>query len=63
LKKGDTVTVWLETIDKGVFDYFRTAGSESGRNASPANPVSNISNGALGYFNASSVRKGSIIYQ
>ena len=63
LKKGDTVTVWLEAIDKGVFDYFRTAGSEGGQNASPANPVSNISNGALGYFNASSVRKGSIIYQ
>lgn len=63
LKKGNNVTAWLESIDKEVFDYFRTANSEGGQNVSPANPVSNISNGALGYFNACSVRKRSIIYQ
>jgi len=57
LAKGDQVSVWLETVDPGVYDYFRTAGSDSGESASPANPVSNISNGALGYFNACSVRK------
>ncbi|MCK9413679.1 MAG: DUF4249 domain-containing protein [Prolixibacteraceae bacterium] len=57
LVKGDLVTVWLESIDHGVFEYFRTAGSDGGESASPANPVSNISNGALGYFNACAVRK------
>jgi hypothetical protein len=57
LVKGDQVTVWLESIDHGVFEYFRTAGSDGGESASPANPVSNISNGALGYFNACAVRK------
>jgi len=62
-EKGDVITVWLETIDKGVFQYFHSANSEGGQNASPANPVSNISNGALGYFSASSVRKGIIVYQ
>jgi hypothetical protein len=62
LVKGDIIDVWLECIDKGVFDYFRTANSEGGQNASPANPVSNISNGALGYFNACPVRKAQIIY-
>src|ERR1035437_4861590 len=62
LVKGDKIDVWLECLDKGVFDYFRTANSEGGRNASPANPVSNITNGALGYFNACSVRKAQIIY-
>ena len=62
LVKGDIITVWLECIDKGVFEYFRTANSEGGQNASPANPVSNISNGALGYFSASSVRKALIVY-
>ena len=56
-KKGDSISVWLETIDKGAYDFFRTAGSYSGQSASLANPVSNISNGALGYFNACSVRK------
>ena len=61
LKQGDQVMVWLESVDPGVFEYFRTAGSDSGESASPANPVSNISNGALGYFNACSVRKISAI--
>lgn len=61
LAKGDLVTVWLESIDKGVFEYFRTVGHENGQSTSPSNPVSNISNGALGYFNASSVRKISLI--
>jgi hypothetical protein len=57
LALGDDVTVWLESIDNGVFDYFRTVSAEGGQSASPSNPVSNISNGALGYFNACSVRK------
>lgn len=56
LKTGDIITIWLETIDNGVYEYFRTAGREGGQSASPANPTSNISNGALGYFNACSVR-------
>jgi hypothetical protein len=62
LVKGDIIEVWLECLDKGVFDYFRTANSEGGQNASPANPVSNISNGAMGYFNACPVRKKQVIY-
>ena len=61
LVKGDNVTVWLESVDKGVYEYFRTTGHENGQSTSPANPVSNISNGALGYFNACSVRKMSAI--
>lgn len=63
LVKGDIISVWLECVDKGVFEYFRTANSEGGQNASPANPVSNITNGALGYFSACSVSKDSIIYR
>lgn len=61
LMSGDTFTIWLESIDKGVYDYFRTASSSKGQNSSPANPVSNISNGALGYFNACAVRKKTIV--
>ena len=61
LETGDKVTIWLECIDKFVYEYFRTAGREGGQSASPANPTSNISNGALGYFNACSVRTISII--
>jgi len=61
LVTGDVVTIWLETIDNGVYEYFRTAGREGGQSASPANPTSNISNGALGYFNACAVRTISAI--
>ncbi|MGD0710657.1 MAG: DUF4249 domain-containing protein [Bacteroidales bacterium] len=58
---GDSITVILESIDKNVREYDRlllqlnnSGGFES---APPANPVSNISNNALGYFNAHSDRK------
>lgn len=61
LAKGDQVSIWLETVDLGVYNFFRTAGSEEGSSASPANPVSNISNGALGYFNVCAVRKISAV--
>lgn len=61
LKKGDLVTVWLESVDKGIYDYFRTAGGDMSQSSSPANPTSNISNGALGYFNTCSVRTASIV--
>jgi hypothetical protein len=61
LETGDNVTIWLESIDKGVYEYFREAGNEGGQSASPANPASNINNGALGYFNACSVRKKAVI--
>jgi hypothetical protein len=61
LESGDEITIWLESIDKSVYEYFRTAGREGGQSASPSNPTSNINNGALGYFNACSVRKKLII--
>jgi len=61
LKSGDSVVVWLECVDKGAYDYFRTAGGDMAQSSSPANPISNISNGALGYFNACSIRTSSIV--
>ncbi|WP_158871926.1 DUF4249 domain-containing protein [Maribellus comscasis] len=56
IKTGDSITIRLESIDEGVYDYFRTAGSEGSQSASPDNPISNITNGALGYFSACSYR-------
>ena len=57
LDNGSNVVVWVESIDQNVYEYYRTSVSEGGQSASPSNPVSNISNGALGYFNACSERK------
>ena len=60
----DTVDVELRTIDLGVYEYFRTFNRTGGGafgSSSPANPLSNISGGALGYFSAYSVRPKRII--
>ena len=63
LKQGDTLTVWLQGIDKGVYEYLSMLNqSGSGfQSASPANPTSNFSNGALGYFSAYAVRSKTIV--
>jgi hypothetical protein len=61
LIKGDTITVKLEGIDSRVYEYFRTSGRANTESAMPANPVSNFSNNALGYFNAYSVSKKTIV--
>jgi hypothetical protein len=59
---GDTVTVKLECIDKVTYDFYRTLPNVEGdirqfMSAPPANPVTNLSNGALGYFAACAVSK------
>lgn len=51
---GDSVRVEMQCIDKGIYEYFHTFNEASGAGnaTAPANPVSNISNNALGYFSA-----------
>jgi hypothetical protein len=55
-KETDTLTVELQSIDKAAYDYFSTleniSWNDIQQSASPANPISNFSNGALGYFSA-----------
>jgi len=49
----DTVVVEIQNIDKANYTYFYSlsnAQSDNPFSATPANPVSNIDNGALGYF-------------
>lgn len=53
LKSNDSVYIQLWNIDKGSYKYYSTlfqaeGGGDPG--ATPANPVSNFSNGALGFF-------------
>ena len=53
---GDTVRVELRTIEKRIFEYFEQLDqvvegeSDGPGGTAPANPVSNWSNGALGFF-------------
>ncbi len=60
VRSKDTVMVEMRCIDKAVYDYFYSLdqiSSTNGNSATPANPVSNILGGALGYFSAHTVRK------
>jgi hypothetical protein len=55
--KGDTITVDLLSLDKATYDYYRTlndilTSDRSPTSLSPANPNTNLSTGALGYFTA-----------
>ena len=52
IKSGDSLTVYMQSIDEGVYNYFNSLNQSTTNSStvSPANPISNISNGALGYF-------------
>lgn len=65
---GDTLTVRLLTIDKATYDYFNTLNDvlqsdRSPTSLSPANPNTNLDNGALGYFAAYTVDTRTIVFQ
>lgn len=61
----DTVVVELQSLAESTYDYYRTLSSlfEDGMigNANPANPITNLSNGALGYFGAYTISRDTII--
>jgi Domain of unknown function (DUF4249) len=64
--KGDTITIDLLSIDKATYDYFNTlsnilSSDQSPTSLAPANPTTNISGGALGYFAAYTVDTKKII--
>jgi hypothetical protein len=60
LKKGDIVDIEMLHYDKGAYEYFFSLGQvTSGQSGTPANPVSNIVGGALGYFSAHTVSRAS----
>jgi len=59
IKKGDELTIEFQCIDKGVYDFFFSLiYNATGQEAT--NPISNISNGALGYFSACTSQKKTI---
>jgi hypothetical protein len=65
---GDTVWVDLLSIDKASYDYFNTLNNiltsdRSPTSLAPANPNTNLTNGALGYFTAYTVDSKIIILQ
>lgn len=64
LKVGDKVDVELHQVDKSTYDYYRTLVELMGvGGVAPSNPLTNWSNGALGYFGAISVTYASIVIE
>lgn len=66
LNAGDMLQVNMYCIDEPVYNYFFQLAQSSGvgafnSSASPANPSSNISNGALGYFSAHTTQSKTVI--
>jgi len=59
--KFDAVLVSLQCIDKNVYDYFLSADQTGNMSTTVSNPVTNISNGALGYFSAYAVRYKKVV--
>jgi Domain of unknown function (DUF4249) len=58
IKSGDIVRVTMQHIDPSAYKYWYSldrAATGAGQSATPANPVTNIVGGALGYFSAHSI--------
>jgi len=63
IKSGDSVRIDMICNDAAVYKYWYSlndGATGTSQSASPANPVTNISGGALGYFTAQTVRSMSI---
>lgn len=61
INKGDKITAELQCVNKQVFDYYRTLRDVTGasNSATPTNPLTNLTGGALGIFNTCTSRKRS----
>lgn len=60
---GDSAMVVMQSIDQDAYNYFNTLSDVDGgsSSAAPANPVSSLSGGALGYFSAHTVQSRTVI--
>jgi len=66
IKTGAILTVQMNCVDKEVYSYLSellqiSGGGEGFSSPTPANPTSNISGGALGYFSAHTISTRSVI--
>jgi hypothetical protein len=62
-RTGDQITATLESIDPAVYQYYYGLAISADQSTSaPANPKSNISGGALGYFSAHTVSSKSLVF-
>lgn len=61
-KANDTITVEMQTISAAIYRYYNALDqASSGNSSAPANPPTNISGGALGYFSTRTSQLQSVI--
>ena len=62
-KKGDKLGVEMHSVDASAYLYLHSLSNAEGSDngASPANPISNITGGALGFFSAHTVQKRTLV--
>ena len=61
---GDSLKIDMQCIDSSVYQYYYSLQQTKNQNAAtPANPVTNIKGGALGYFSAHTSSSKSILLQ
>ena len=65
IKTGDKVSIEMQCLDDPVYEFWYTlrsgGGDGDGNTAAPANPITNIKGGALGYFSAHTVTRQSVV--
>jgi hypothetical protein len=65
INSGDQVTIEMLGIDETIYKYWYSlqsgGGDGGGSSAAPANPVTNIKGGALGYFSAQTIDRRTVI--
>ena len=65
IHSGDKAEVEMQCIDANVYNYWYSLSQQGGNgpndSATPSNPISNISNGALGYFSAHTSQRKNLI--
>lgn len=65
IKTGDLVTIDMQCIDSAVYKYWyslnRSATGGGQNSATPSNPVTNMTGGALGYFSAHTLQSRSLL--
>jgi hypothetical protein len=63
IKPGDRIAVDMFCLDNAVYRYWysMSAATGGGNGSTPANPVTNISGGALGYFSAQTEERREVV--
>ena len=65
INSGDEVTIEMLSLDEAIYKYWyslRSGGGDGSANtATPSNPVTNITGGALGYFSAHTINRKTVI--